>query len=65
MGKVKVYQFKVWDQTKGEGVIAPRMGTRQCVDMAKGKIIIGTEREIDSSMIDGNGQADIKIQPLT
>jgi hypothetical protein len=54
----------VWDQTKGEGVIAPRMGTRQCVDMAKGKIIAGTEREIDSSMVDGNGQADIKIQPL-
>ena len=53
MGKVKVYQFKVWDQTKGEGVIAPHMGTRQCVDMAKGKIIAGRSCSISLGLEHG------------
>ena len=63
MSKIKVYKFKVWDQKEGENRIAPRMGTPQFIKMSGGTIIDGTETEIDASMVDGNGQANISVQP--
>jgi hypothetical protein len=62
MTKLKVYQYKMWDHVAGENKISPRMATRQFIEMAGGQIV-STEREVDSSMVDNIGQADIDIQP--
>jgi hypothetical protein len=63
MSKVKIYKFKVWDNDAGENKIAPRMATREFVAKARGEVMEGTEREIDSSLLDENMQAPINIQP--
>jgi hypothetical protein len=64
MSKVKVYKFEVWNQATGMNKVALRMATRECIAMARGRIIEGTEREINSSLLNENGQADISIQPI-
>ena len=45
-------------------VVAGRMATREFVRMARGEIIVNTDREIDSSLLN-NGQAPISVQPLS
>jgi hypothetical protein len=44
--------------------IARRMATQRFIAMARGEAIKGTEREIDSSLVDNMGQHDISIQPI-
>jgi hypothetical protein len=63
MRKVKVYKFAIWDQQRGAHRIAPRMGTRRFIKAAGGIALEETEREVNASLIDGNGQADISVQP--
>jgi hypothetical protein len=63
MAKVKVYKFKNYDINKDESPVAARMATRKFIQMARGQIIEGTVREIDASLLDGNGQAPIDFQP--
>jgi hypothetical protein len=65
MNKVKVYKFRKYDASRDKHTLAPRMATRQFIEMARGEIIANTEREIDGSLIDENGQAEIKIQPMS
>lgn len=59
----KVYQFKKYDPTTNKNLVAPRMATRHFIKMARGEIIESTERKIDSSLVNGNGQANIDIKP--
>jgi hypothetical protein len=63
MSKTEVFQFEAWDQAAGATKTAAHMATREFIQMAKGAIIEGSGREIDSSLIDGNGKADISVQP--
>jgi hypothetical protein len=64
MDNVKVYKFKIWDQFAARHRVAYRMATLKFIEMAKGVIIEGTEREIDRSLLNVNEQAPINIQPL-
>jgi hypothetical protein len=63
MPMVKVYQFEVWDGQTGRNVKAMRMATRECIKKARGTVIERTEREVDASMVNAEGLADISIQP--
>ena len=65
MSKVKVYQYTVWDQLKGVSVKRRHMATRHFIELSEGTADVTTEREIDESLIDSAGQADIEIQPLS
>ena len=61
MRKVNVAKFR-WS-VNGEIRIARRMATERFIRMARGEAIKGTEREIDTSLVDQNGQAHISVQP--
>ena len=63
MNKIKVYQWQKWDQSTGREQTAPRMATRAFIRMARGEPVEKTEMEIDASLLDANGQADISVQP--
>jgi hypothetical protein len=60
---VKVYQFEKYDIGSDTSPVASRMATRQFIEAVGGKIIPGTEMDVDPGVIDGNGQAQIEIQP--
>lgn len=53
---VKVYKFRVWGQAKGDNPIAPRMATKEFIQMAGGCVIDGSELEIDASELDDYGR---------
>ena len=63
MNKTEVFQFTVWDHQAGSAKVAAHMATRGFIEMAKGTIVEGSRREIDSSLVDENGKADISVQP--
>jgi hypothetical protein len=63
MSKTEVFQFTVWDHQAGSAKLVAHMATRRFIDMAKGTIVEGSRREIDSSLVDENGKADIGVQP--
>ena len=49
MGKVPVYKFAVYDITTDADRVSRRMGTRVAIERLNGRIIEGTEREIDET----------------
>lgn len=63
MSKTEVFQFTVWDHRSGATKVAAHMATRGFIKMAKGTIVEGSRREIDSSLVDQDGKADISVQP--
>jgi hypothetical protein len=62
MSKTEVYQFEVRDHA-GATKLAAHMATREFIEAAKGTIVEGSRRAVDSALFDGNGKADISIQP--
>jgi hypothetical protein len=56
MAKVKVYRVKVHDPVSDQWAISPRMVTREGVAIMTGKIIEGTEIEIDDSQLEDGEQ---------
>lgn len=63
MTKTEVFQFTVLDHQAGSPKLAAHMATRRFIEMAKGTIVEGSRREIDGSLVDENGKADISVQP--
>jgi hypothetical protein len=63
MSKTEVYQFEVRDHAAGTTKLAAHMGTREFIKTAKGTIVEGSGREVDNSLVDENGKADISVQP--
>jgi hypothetical protein len=59
MTKVKVYKFKVFIPKERAEVAARRMGTATYIASVGGKIIEGTEMEVDSSDVDSIGKTEI------
>ena len=49
MGKVPVYKFAVYDITTDADRVSRRMGTRVAIERLNGRIIEGSEREIDET----------------
>lgn len=60
MAKVKVFQFKGWDQQKGEHVVAPFKSTAARIGRLDPpvEIIPGTEEDVDEREIDEEGRYD-------
>jgi hypothetical protein len=65
MNTTTVHKFTRLHPQKGVRVTAERMATLQFIAKAKGKIIPGTGRDVDSVFVDADGQANISIQPLS
>jgi hypothetical protein len=63
MNKIEVFQFEVRDHATGATKIAAHMATRDFIKTAKGAIVEGSGREVESSLVDENGKADIRVQP--
>jgi hypothetical protein len=63
MSKTEVFEFTVWDHQSGAAKVAAHMATKRFIEMAKGAIVEGSGREIDNSLVDENGKADISVQP--
>lgn len=64
MVKVTVYEFEAWNEFEDANQIAPRMATAEAIVAVGGQVIEGSEREIESSLLDDNGFADPTIRPL-
>jgi hypothetical protein len=56
MAKVKVYRVRVHDAVSGQWKVSPRMATREGVAIMNGKIIEGTEIEIDDLQLEDSEQ---------
>ncbi len=56
MATVKVYRVRVYDAVSDQWSISPRMATREGVAIMNGKIIAGTEAEIDASQLEDGEQ---------
>lgn len=63
MSKAEIFQFAVWDHQAGSTKVAAHLATRRFIEMARGTIVEGSRREIDSSLVDENGKADSSVQP--
>ena len=63
MSKTEVYQFEVWDHATGTTKLAAHMATREFIEAAKGTIVEGSRRAVDSALVDANGKADSSVQP--
>ncbi len=63
MSKTEVFQFEVWDHSAGAPKLAAHMATREFIEAAKGTIVEGSRRAVDSALVDRNGKADISVQP--
>ena len=63
MSRMEVFQFTVWDHQAGSTKVAAHMATRRFIEMAKGIIVEGSRREVDGSLVDENGKADVSVQP--
>ena len=61
--KTEVFQFTVRDHKTGETRTAAHMATKTFIEAAKGFIIEGSRRAVDSSLVDKDGKADIGVQP--
>jgi hypothetical protein len=61
--KTEVFQFTVRDHKSGETKTAAHMATKSFIEAAKGLIIEGSRRAIDSALVDKDGKADISVQP--
>jgi hypothetical protein len=59
MSKVKVYKYQVFIPKEGTKVAARRMGTAAYIASIGGKIVEGTELEVDSSEVDSIGKTEI------
>ena len=51
-----MYRVKVYDPTNDQWSISPRLATREGVAIMNGKIIEGTETEIDDSQLEEREQ---------
>jgi hypothetical protein len=63
MSKTEVFQFTVRDHHADSPKVGAHMATRRFIEMAKGTVVEGSRREIDSSLVDKDGKADISVQP--
>ena len=63
MSKTEVYQFEVRDHVAGTTKLAAHMATREFIEAAKGTIVEGSRRAVDSALVDKSGKADISVQP--
>jgi hypothetical protein len=63
MSKTEVYQFEVRDHATGTTKLAVHMATREFIEAAKGTIVEGSRRAVDSTLVDSNGKADASVQP--
>jgi hypothetical protein len=63
MNKTEVFQFTVRDHKTGTTKTAAHMATRTFIEAAKGLIIEGSRRAVDSSLVDNSGKADASVQP--
>ena len=63
MAKVRVYQFKKWDNQRGEYVVLPRKATREHIEDAEGVLVAGTEQEVDEADVDAHGRYNPKGNP--
>ncbi|HTW36340.1 MAG TPA: hypothetical protein VMD53_17090 [Rhizomicrobium sp.] len=63
VSKMDVYQFEVRDHATGAMKLAAHMATRAFIETAKGTIVEGSRRAVDSALVDANGKADISVQP--
>ena len=53
---VIVHHFEVWDVTLGDWVRQPLKSTAERIQQVKGRIIPGTEEEVDPSALDAHGR---------
>ncbi len=53
--KVAVYRFSVWDHERGENVTAPRMGTREAIELAGGVPAADSMLLVPEIDVDGDG----------
>ena len=64
MPMVTVYKYKTYDFTQpGEWALSRRMATREFIEKCKGSIIHNTSVELDSSLVDSNGQTALDFMP--
>jgi hypothetical protein len=64
MATVTVHNYKTHDFTQpSEWVVSRRMATREFIEKCKGTIIENTGVEIDSSLVDSNGQTELDFVP--
>lgn len=57
--KVKVYFFKVWNGTTDSYEMPPRKSTADRIkNICKGEILLETEEEVDSDLLDDEGRYD-------
>jgi hypothetical protein len=63
MSKMEVFQFTVRDHKSGTTKTAAHMATKSFIENAKGTIIEGSRRAVDSSLVDESGKADGSVQP--
>jgi hypothetical protein len=56
--KIKVYQFKVWDNAMGRWMLDPfKRPMERIKEIPRSEIIHGTEEEIDASELDEHGRS--------
>ncbi len=60
MAKVKIFQFRGWDQQKGGYVVAPFKSTAARIERLDPpvEIVPGTEEEVDERHLDDEGRYD-------
>jgi hypothetical protein len=63
MSKTEVYEFEVKDHATGTTKLAAHMATQEFIKAAKGTIVEGSRRAVDSTLVDANGKADASVQP--
>jgi len=57
-GKITVFEFKVWDQAKGDFFTQPRKSPLKRIIQVGGEVIPGSAEDVDVRLLDSHGRYD-------
>lgn len=63
MSKTEVFPFTVRDHEAASTKVVAHTASLRFIELAKGTIVDGSRREIDSSLVDERDNADVNVQP--